>query len=166
MINPAKTVAFTGHRPEKIRDGGNENSANVLQIKTELRRLILEKINAGCTCFLSGMAMGTDLWAAEIVLSLKQEYPHITLIAAVPFPEQADDFPRRWKERYAAALSRCDEIVTVSPQKQTGGFMRRNKWMIDHSAHLIGVYNGCRGGSMQTINMALLNGSDIKLISC
>lgn len=44
--------------------------------------------------------------------------------------------------------------------------MLRNKWLVEHSSHIIGVYNGSRGGSMQTLNMALLNGSDIKIIHC
>lgn len=166
MIDPAKAVAFTGHRPEKIRGGKHENSDEVRQIKQELTRLILSKINGGCTWFLTGMAMGADIWAAEIVLYLKKKYPHIRLAAAVPFPGQDAGFPAEWKERYHAVLDRCDEIHMVSPVRQPGGYMRRNRWLVEHSCHIIGVYNGSRGGSMQTLNMALLNGSDIKIIHC
>lgn len=166
MINPEKTVAFTGHRPEKIYNGNQEESQNVKTIKQELERLISEKIEAGCTCFLCGMAMGSDLWAAETVLALKEHYPHITLIAAVPFPKQPDSFPPSWKSRYQAVLSLCDEVVMLGSEKRPDSFIRRNKWLVEHSAHLIGVYNGSRGGSMQTLNMALLNGLDVKIISC
>ena len=34
--------------------------------------------------FISGMAIGVDMYAAEIVLDLKAKYPQITLEAAVP----------------------------------------------------------------------------------
>ncbi len=166
MTDPAKTVAFTGHRPEKIRGGKDETGAEVQHIKDELKRLILDKISGGCIWFLTGMAMGADIWAAETVLSLKKEHPYIRLVAAVPFPGQSDGFPQSWKERYRAVLSRCDEVHTISLQRQPGCYMLRNKWLVEHSSHIIGVYNGSRGGSMQTLNMALLNGSDIKIIHC
>ena len=39
MTDPAKTVAFTGHRPEKIRGGKDETGAEVQHIKDELKRL-------------------------------------------------------------------------------------------------------------------------------
>ena len=165
-MNPEKTVAFTGHRPEKIRDGQDENSVSVLHIKFQLRQAILEMIDKGCTCFLSGMAMGTDLWAAEIVLDLKKQYPYLRLAAVIPFPGQSNLFSKEWKHRYLDILSRCDESHIITPQRQSNSFMLRNKWLVDHAAHVIGVYHGGRSGTMQTLNMALLNGSDVKIIHC
>ena len=35
--------------------------------------------NVGVTHFITGMALGVDIYAAEIVLDLKSKYPHITL---------------------------------------------------------------------------------------
>ena len=41
--------------------------------------------NKGVTHFISGMALGVDIYAAEIVLNLKTKYPHITLESAIPW---------------------------------------------------------------------------------
>ncbi len=159
-------VAFTGHRPEKIRDGHNESSETVVKIKQELTRLITEKINAGCDCFLSGMAMGTDLWAAEAVLALKKEYPQIRLVAVIPFPQQADRFSYGWKGRYEAVLAQSDEQVVIHPERMGNSYKCRNEWLVEHAAHVIGVYNGKRGGTMQTLNMALTQGRFVSVIHC
>ena len=41
----------------------------------------------GVTHFISGMAQGVDLYAAEIVLELKEQYPQITLECAIPYEQ-------------------------------------------------------------------------------
>lgn len=166
MLNIARSVAFTGHRPEKIPAGNQENSAQVRRIKQELREAIIGKIEAGCNCFLSGMAMGADLWAGEIVLELKSLYPHICLVAAIPFAGQADYFPEPWRKRYDAVLAGCDYVEVLSDSYYKGCFRARNQWLLDHSEHLIAVFNGSRGGTMQTLNEALLSGHRIVVIRC
>ena len=70
---------FTGHRPDKL---------NVKE--EELRRLlemeIRRAIARGFTTFITGMAMGTDLVAAEIVLRLREQNRRLKLICALPHP--------------------------------------------------------------------------------
>ena len=182
MINIAKSVAFTGHRPEKIAAGGQEDSARIQRIKQELREAVIGKIEAGCNCFLSGMAMGADLWAAEIVLELKQFYPQILLTAVIPFAGQADRFPEMWRRRYDTVLAGCDYVTVLSDSYYKGCFRARNQWLLDHSEHLIAVkygnqmlgmikhliavFNGSRGGTMQTLNDALLSGHRVVVIQC
>ena len=52
---------FTGHRPEKLRRSGQD-------IRIELESEIRKAIQDGYITFISGMARGVDIWAAEIVL--------------------------------------------------------------------------------------------------
>lgn len=70
---------FTGHRPDKL---------NVKE--EELRRLlemeIRRAIARGFTTFITGMAVGTDLVAAEIVLRLREQNQRLKLICALPHP--------------------------------------------------------------------------------
>ena len=157
MINIAKSVAFTGHRPEKIAAGDQEDSARVQRIKQELREAIIGKIEAGCNCFLSGMAMGAEL---------KPLYPQILLTAVIPFAGQADRFPEMWRRRYDTVLAGCDYVTVLSDSYYKGCFRARNQWLLDHSEHLIAVFNGSRGGTMQTLNDALLSGHRVVVIHC
>jgi len=69
---------FTGHRPEKLHQPE-------AFIKVELKKAICQAIADGYTTFISGMARGVDIWAAQIVLRFRANNPAIHLIAAVPY---------------------------------------------------------------------------------
>ena len=70
---------FTGHRPDKMELGEKE-------IKPLLEKAIDEAIANGYVTFITGMAMGTDIWAAEIVLERKKRNQDLHLICALPHP--------------------------------------------------------------------------------
>ena len=70
---------FTGHRPDKMELGEKE-------IKPLLEKAIDEAIADGYVTFITGMAMGTDIWAAEIVLERKKKNNDLHLICALPHP--------------------------------------------------------------------------------
>ena len=75
-----KTCAFTGHRPQSLPFGFDESDKRCTSLKSVMRDQIVALIeNEGVTHFITGMALGVDMYAAEIVLDLKSKYPHITL---------------------------------------------------------------------------------------
>lgn len=77
-----KTCAFTGHRPQSLPFGFDESDKRCTSLKSVMRDQIVALIeNEGVTHFITGMALGVDMYAAEIVLDLKSKYPHITLKA-------------------------------------------------------------------------------------
>ena len=83
-----KICAFTGHRPKGL--GYPESAGRCAALKEKLRSLIIRMIEEeGVTHFISGMAQGVDMYAAEIVLELKKQYPQITLECAIPYERQA-----------------------------------------------------------------------------
>ncbi len=89
-----KTCCFTGHRPQKL--GYGENSIQCDELKNRLEELIIELIEkGGVTHFISGVALGVDTYAANIVMNLKLQYPGITLECAIPCENQAE----KWIER-------------------------------------------------------------------
>lgn len=67
-----KKCAFTGHRPQSLPFGFNETDERCIALKQTLRAEIIKLIeDEGVTHFISGMAIGVDMYAAEIVLGLK-----------------------------------------------------------------------------------------------
>lgn len=74
-----KTVscAFTGHRPQILPFGFNETDSRCIALKRALHDQIINLIETnGVTHFISGMAIGVDMFAAEIVLDLKSIYSY------------------------------------------------------------------------------------------
>lgn len=68
-----KVCCFTGHRPQKLPFGFNEEDERCVLLKDRLKGAIEMLITEhNITHFISGMALGVDIYSAEIVLSLKK----------------------------------------------------------------------------------------------
>lgn len=97
-----KRCAFTGYRPQKMVFGFNESDPRCIEFKARLHATIEDLIGKGYAHFISGGAMGMDMFAAEAVLELREEYPWIMLEMVSPFDGQAD----RWEPEYQARHAR------------------------------------------------------------
>lgn len=146
-----KTCCFTGHRPEKL-------TAAEEDVKTALEKAIQEAVSDGYTVFISGMARGTDLWAAEIVLRLRDEGQPLRLLCASPYPGFGQRWGARWRDCAQRVLEAADEVCYVSAHYARNCFRLRNEWMVDHAARVIAVYHGGSGGTRNTICYAAAQG--------
>ena len=150
-------ISFTGHRPTKL--GGYKTPNPIYDFVTASIEEALVKLAPAKA--ISGMALGVDIWAAEICLKLG-----IPLIAAVPFVGQEKIWPQESQDKYLAVLNQAVEKVIVCE----GGYaswkmQKRNQWMVDHSDLVIAVYDGTTGGTgncvfyakQQNKNMIIIN---------
>lgn len=152
-----KVCCFTGHRPQSLPCGFDETHPACLRIKRQLRRLIVGLIEKkDVTHFISGAALGVDMWAMELVLELKDEYPDITLEAAVPYRSQSNRWKRDARIRYRELLSECDEVTILQEQYTSDCMLKRNRYMVDKSDYVLAVWNGQWGnGTGSTVRYAL-----------
>ena len=149
------TCCFTGHRPQKL----HQNEQDVL---TGLEKAVNTAYEDGYRYFITGMAMGVDIWAGEAVVRLKEEHADVRLIAAVPYPGQDKNFPHEWKKKYAELMASCDQAEIISEVYRKGVFHARDRWMVDHSSRIIAVYNGEPGGTALTIAYAKKEGLELR----
>ena len=138
---------FTGHRPERL---GMPEMEVLFGLKEEIRTAITD----GFQTFISGMARGVDLWAAEIVLALRDEGVAVRLICASPYRGFESRWSREWQERYRRVMERADLVRFICHEYSKDCFQRRNQWMVDHSVRVIAVYNGQPSGTRNTIEYA------------
>lgn len=138
---------FTGHRPEKLSWPEKEVIA---WLEVEIRKAI----DDGFVTFISGMARGVDIWAAEIVLHLRDEGNPIHLICASPFEGFERGWSEDWKHRYSDIMSQADIVKFICKGYSRSCFQIRNEWMVDRSARVIAVFNGDAGGTKNTIDYA------------
>ena len=138
---------FTGHRPERL---GMPESDVIFGLKEEIRTAIAD----GFQTFISGMARGVNLWAAEVVLALRDEGAAVRLICASPYRGFESRWSREWQERDRRGMKQADLVRFICPGYSRDCFQRRNQWMVDHSTRVIAVYNGQPSGTRNTIEYA------------
>ena len=145
---------FTGHRPEKLQRSEKE-------VRAELEREIHKAVLDGLNVFITGMARGVDIDAAEIVLQLREEGYPVRLICASPYPGFENNWSRVWQTRYGVVLEQADLVRYICPRYSKGCFQIRNEWMVNHSARVIAVFNGQPSGTKNTIDYALRQGVSV-----
>lgn len=131
----------------------------VAQLESEIRKAI----DDGFVTFISGMARGVDIWAAEIVLRLRDEGMPIHLICVSPFEGFERSWSDDWKRRYNSVMRQADIVKFVCPEYSRACFQIRNVWMVERSARVIAVYNGELRGTKNTIDYA--NKKRVEVIS-
>lgn len=161
-----KVCAFTGYRPHKLPFGDDESHPDCERLKQRLFCETLRLTWEGVCTFISGMARGVDMWAAEIVLQLRETLPsrEIQLWAAIPYDRQANGWSLEEHARYRGILERVDRVEFISHNYFNGCLQMRNRWMIDQSTHLIAVYDGQPGGTKSTLDYARRKGLEITII--
>lgn len=155
-INKLNTCCFSGYRAEKMPFSENDRLQKK-ELDSLLHTAISECISSGYQQFITGMSTGFDLWAASAVLQLKKTH-EISLIAAIPFEQQAKYFCSYWKNMFNEILIASDKVFLLSDSYHTGCYAERNRFMVDASSKLICYYTGRPGGTAQTIRMAKKEG--------
>lgn len=133
--------AFSGHRPQSLPWQFNETDSNCLTLKKILNAQIAKLTDNGYTDFLSGLALGVDTWAAEIVLTLRENNPALKLHCILPCKSQADKWPIPAQEHYKTILYQADSVVYTSLTYHPNCMLERNRFMVEKADLLIAVYD-------------------------
>lgn len=147
MIKKDYACCFTGHRiiNKKFLDSLPK------QLETQIRLLIAD----GITDFISGGALGFDTLAAEAVLRLREEFPRIRLILALPCKDQTRAWSPADKARYEAICQSADDIHYTAERYSSTCMMRRNRFMVDNSSACVFYLTHQRSGTRQTVSYAI-----------
>ena len=166
--NKEKTVSFSGYRPHKFDfslNGGSEYERFTLILFNQ----IIKSIENGYDTFISGMAPGFDIIAAELVILAKRTYPEkgIKLICALPYSNFRDSrhFTQHWRARYDRVINHCHRNINVTnnAMESVYCYIHRNKFLVDNCSQLICYYSGKSGGTKNTIKYA--DGSKVEIIN-
>lgn len=141
-----RTVCFTGHRkiPPQRMD----------ILARRLRTIIIDLIENGYQYFGAGGALGFDTLAAQTVLDLKANYPHIKLILVLPCLSQADSWSSHDKEIYEYIKAAADKVVYTSREYSKGCMHKRNRHLVDNSSACICYLTEKAGGTAYTVEYA------------
>ena len=148
----ARSLCFTGHRPEKLPQG------EVLEgLQKTLQYYIFRAVLKGYTCFYTGMADGIDYLASDYLFGLRMVRPQITVIGIQPCRDYESFFRRRGYDiaHLHAMQQNVDRLVELPGLSWDRGiFLRRDDFMVDQCSGIIAVCGDGRSGSMHTLSYA------------
>ena len=140
-------VAFTGHREYSAEQNN--------KLEAAIRSLYAD----GYTTFMSGMAQGFDLAAAEVVLRLKGELTDLKLHCIIPFEGHISTLSRADRERYRDICNKADGVVTLASERNKSAYLVRNDYLVDNAEAIICYYSGKRrSGTGYTVTKAMKRG--------
>ncbi len=164
MIRKIHSCSFTGHRPRSFSFGFDENSEEFQLLQSRIRNAVIQVCNLGCRTFYCGMAEGADLWCAEIVLDMKNQFnPPLKVIPVIPFLAQSKTMSKQNLLRYRRVMKEADVRYLVSPRFTKLCFLKRNRFLVDRADALIAIYRegATRSGTAQTMRFAKQKGKKI-----
>jgi uncharacterized phage-like protein YoqJ len=165
VIDKAKTVCFSGHRPSKLPFGGEESNFVNKMLKSLLYKEITDSVDEGYNCFITGLSRGVDLWAGEIVLELKAKKTNVFLVAVYPYRSFTDNYKGFEKWVCGNIAAKADALFYISETYGEQCMKERNYFMVENSSKLIAVLSDYRSGTGQTVRHAEKLGIAVKIFN-
>lgn len=150
-FNPQATACFTGHR--KLPADG---AYHALRIATE--NAVRDLIGKGYDTFLVGGALGFDTLAQQILQALREEFPYIRIVMAVPCPEQDALWPPQDRRTYRNLLEAADARILIAREYTKDCMLKRNRFMVSRSSVCIAYHVHAGGGTDYTVRYAINRG--------
>lgn len=152
-----QTVCFTGHRniPPECISGVSER----------LNEQVIKLIEDGYRFFGAGGALGFDTIAAQTIIKLREQFPHIRLILVLPCLSQAASWSTKDQEIYEEIKQRADKIVFTSEHYFRGCMQKRNRHLVDNSSICVCYLTENTGGTAYTVRYAQTKGLRIENIA-
>nr|WP_038535791.1 DUF1273 domain-containing protein [Neobacillus sedimentimangrovi] len=147
-----KVLAISGYKPYELGIFKN-NDPSVYYIKAAFKKALLSKLDEGLEWILISGQLGAELWAAEVVLDLKVQYPDLKLAVITPFLEQEASWNENNREWYHTVLAQADFVNSVTKKKYENPwqFHLKNQFMIEKSDGLLLLYDQDKEGTPKYI---------------
>jgi uncharacterized phage-like protein YoqJ len=124
------------------------NDPKVDFIKETLRRRLIALIEEGLEWVLISGQMGVELWTAEVVLDLKEDYD-INLGVIPPFENQQERWPEDIQMLYEEVTMTADFYKPVYDKNYDGPyqFKAKDQFLVDHSDGCLVLFDEDTKGS-------------------
>ena len=147
-----KRLLVTGYKAHELGIF-NDSHEGISIIKKALENQLRVLLDEGLEWVILGGQQGIETWTAELILDLKDEYPHVKYAIITPFLEQEKNWNEQKKEKYERLLIQADyhTSVTKKPYEAPWQFIERNKFVVRNTDGMLIVYDEENEGSPKYI---------------
>ena len=164
IIPRERSCCFSGHRPENF-PADKARIEYLCRLVADTAAILYYK---GIDTFITGMARGFDLLAADTLVKDPDIGSKIHLICAVPYADHRREMKTAQEDMlYRKLIKRADLIVCLGDEYRKDCYKLRNSFMINNSSNLIAYLkdeNSLRSGTGMTCNLARKAGHTLYMI--
>jgi uncharacterized phage-like protein YoqJ len=144
----SKVACLTGYKSFELGIFKQDDKA-IYYIKQALKKELLSLLDEDLEWVTISGQLGVELWGAEVVFELQEEYPDLKLAVLTPFLNQEENWNENNKEYYEMILAQADFVDSVSkePYKSPQQFKNRNHLFLNKSQYLVILYDEEKEGS-------------------
>lgn len=150
-----KTILLSGYKSHELGIWDQKNPG-IAVIKYALEQRFRTLIDEGLEWVIIGGQPGIELWGAEVVFSLKKEFPDIKVGVLTPFLEQEKNWKEERQDYYKSVIGQADFVDAVSkkPYIAPWQFKARDEFSLDNTDALLLVYDEDQEGSPKFLKAA------------
>lgn len=143
-----KTLFVTGYKPHELGIF-NEKHPGIIIIKKALEQEFRALLEEGLEWVVISGQLGVEIWAAEVILELKIEYPNLKYSVITPFLDQQKNWNEVKQQQFSYILNKADftTSVTKRPYEAPWQFVEKDKFIIQNTDALLLVYDEDNEGS-------------------
>ncbi|MCA0754706.1 DUF1273 domain-containing protein [Paenibacillus sp. N4] len=137
-----KNLLVTGYRAHELNIFSQKHEG-IAYIKKALKGKLVPLVEDGLEWVITPGQIGVDLWACEVVIELKEAYPHLRLSILTAFSSPEENWKDDKKEYYAQVLKGVDYYAAVSKQPYSGPwqFTARDELLFRKTDGILLVYD-------------------------
>ena len=108
-----KSILVSGYRSYELNIF-NQTDPKYLYLKEFIKDRLIRYIENGTEWFVVTGQMGIELWAGEVVLELKDEYPEVHLAVVLPFTGFGENWNETNKTMFEQVITQSDYVNYTS----------------------------------------------------
>ncbi|MEF2293434.1 DUF1273 domain-containing protein [Virgibacillus dokdonensis] len=128
-----KILTVTGYKPMEINIF-KEDDERITYVKTAIKKRLIPMIEEGLEWVILSGQMGVEMWTAEVILDLQDNYD-VQLGIFPPFENQDSRWPEPLQEKYQSIVAAADFYKPLYQGDYRGAyqFKAKNLWLADKS---------------------------------
>jgi uncharacterized phage-like protein YoqJ len=143
-----KVLYITGYKAFEMGIFKNDHEA-VKIIKKAIKQRLFPLVEEGFEWVIISGQLGIELWSAEVVFEIQEQYPDLKLGVLTPFLKQEEGWNEKNQNYYRSILAEADFVESIfkKPYEGPQQLKTKNRYMVHKSDAMLIVFEPEKEGA-------------------